>query len=86
MATSVADLGEERQVVVDHEQGCAHVVAQSAHDRCERFDFALGDAGGGLVEQDHRRSVSHEARQVDDSPRTGREFADHMMTVPRETE
>ena len=83
---SIADLGEEREVVVDHEQGWAHVVTQSAHDRCERFDLALGDAGGGLVEQDHRRSMGHEACQVDDSPRAGREFADHVMTVLRETE
>ena len=41
---------------------------------------------GRLVEQDHRRSVRHEAREVDDSPGAGRQFADHVMTVLRQTD
>jgi hypothetical protein len=47
----------------------------------EGFDFALGDPGGGLVEEQHAWSEADDAGEVDDSAGAGRQFAYLFVAV-----
>ena len=58
-------------------RGCARITG------AERLGLALGDAARRLVEQDHRRPVRHQARQVDDAPRAGRQLAHELASGTR---
>src|SRR5712691_6569952 len=52
---AVADLQDQRHVVVDEEHACAVLVADGAHDCREVGHLGLGEAGRGLVQQDEAR-------------------------------
>ena len=71
----------KRHVVLDHDQARARLVADAQQQRAERLGLALGDAARRLVEQDHRRPVREQAREVDDPPRAGRQLADELRAV-----
>ena len=54
--------------------------------RPERLRFALGDAGGGLVEADHPRRDREHRGELDDAPGAGRELGDVAVGVAAEAE
>ena len=69
-----AQLEDQGHVVLDqHDGGVGHLV-QPAEERDERLGLALGDPGGGLVEEEQPRAGQHDRRQVDDPPGPGREL------------
>ena len=54
-------------------------VGDVAQQRAERFGLALGDAGGGLVEQQELRLGRHLRGQVADAPRARGELGDQRV-------
>ena len=65
--------------MLDHEQRRAGALADAQQQRAERLGLALGDARRRLVEQQHRRAVREDAREVDDPAASGRELADELV-------
>ena len=67
---AVADREDQRQVVLDDDEGRVELLLDAQDQRPERFGFALRDAGGRLVEADARgarpraRVVSSTMRRV----------------------
>ena len=51
----------------------ARHLVELLEQRDERLGLALGDAGGGLVEQQQARAGQHDRRQVDHAAGAGRE-------------
>ena len=49
---AVADREDQRQVVLDDDEGRVELLLDPQDQRPERFGFALRDAGGRLVEAD----------------------------------
>ena len=59
-------------------------MTETLHGLAERLDLALRDAARRFVEQDHRRAVGDDAREVDDPAAAGRQLADPFATVRAE--
>ena len=82
----VGDGGDERHVVLDHEEGRPEPLADAQQQRAERLGLALGDAARRLVEQHDRRAVGDDAGQVDDAAGAGRQLAHELRPEGAEAE
>ena len=71
--------GEQRHVVLDHEDRRAGDVLHPLQERAERLGLLLGDAAGRLVEHDHRRVRREQAGQLDDAAGAGRQLAGELL-------
>src|SRR5205823_11017149 len=71
---AVAQAHEQWHVVLDDEDGAVELVPDAAKKWTERLGLALGDAGGGLVEEEQLRRGRHLDGQVTDATRAGREL------------
>ena len=80
----IGDRRDQRQVVFDHQQAGAHLVAQSQQHRRQRLDLALGDATGRLVEQHHGRAMGDQAGKIDDATSARRQLADERVAIRAE--
>ena len=81
-ATSRSEIaGDQRHVVLDHDQRGAGLVADVEQHRAERLGLALGDARRRLVEQQHVGVVRQRAGEVDDAAGAGRQLADELVGV-----
>src|SRR5437016_9163922 len=76
---AVGDTQEQRYVVLDHEQRRSGVLADPQQQRTECLGLALRDSRGGLVEQEHRRPVCEDAREIDDPAAARRELANELV-------
>ncbi len=77
---AVTDRSQERHVVLDHENRATGVLADTKKQRPEGLCLLLGHAAGRLVEHQHAGFLGKDAREVDDSPRPGREFTGQLLT------
>ena len=81
-----AQLEHQGHVVLDqHDGGVGHLV-QPAQQGDERLRLALGDAGGGLVEQQQPGSGQHDRGQVDHPPGAGGQLGDAVVAEPLDPE
>ncbi len=76
---AVGDAGDQGHVVLDDQQRGVEAIAEGDEQRGQGLGLALGDAGGGLVEQDHGWSVGHDTGQVDHAPRPGGQLAHELV-------
>ena len=82
----VTDFTQQRHVVFDDDERASRPSLHVAQDGHQRFDFALGQAGGGLVEQNDRRVSGDDAGELHDATGTGREFTDGHVAPPFQSE
>ena len=83
---AVGDRHDQRQVVLDDDQGRVQLLLHPLDQRPEGLGLALGDAGGRFVEADHPRRDREHRRELDDAPGAGRELGDEPVRVAPETE
>ena len=78
---AVAELGDERHVVFDDDERRAGGVLELEEQLGEGLALALGDAGGGFVEEEHAGLVGHGAGDLDDAPGAGGELGGEGVAV-----
>jgi hypothetical protein len=71
---AVADRHHHRHVVLDDQDRGAELALDRLDQRAERLRLLLGDARGGLVEQDEARVEREERAELHDAPRPGRQL------------
>ena len=83
---AVGDRHDQREIVLDDDQGRVQLQLHPLDQGTERLGFALGHARGRLVEADHPRRDREDRRELDDAPGAGRELGDEPVRVPPEPE
>jgi hypothetical protein len=66
-------------VLDDQHRAAGALACISLQERAERLGLALGDADGGLVEQQHLGVVGEDAGQVDDAAAAGGQLAGELV-------
>ena len=72
----VGQAHDEGDVVLDHDEGQTEQLLDAHQQVAERLGLTLGDAGRGLVEQQHGGLEGDHARQLGDAPRARGQFGD----------
>ena len=76
---AVRHCGDEREVVLDHEQARAGELADLEEQRGERLGLALRDAGRRLVEQDDAWAHADVAGEIDQPAGAGRQIRHELV-------
>ena len=83
---AVADVHDQRHVVIDEEHAGVVLVAHRAHDLGERRHLRLGETGGGLVHEHEARLGRERTRDAEPTLVSVRKRAGRRIRVPRRAE